>query len=159
MEIQEATTPTQFARAKALIEEYVAEIGVDLTFQGYEEELARFPGEFSPPYGAVLLATERAEPIGVVTLRRFSDTVAEMKRLYVRPEGRRRGLGTALGRAIVEKATALGYDRIRLDTLPTMTAAIRMYESLGFKEIPPYRYNPFAGARYMELVLRPRQPS
>lgn len=159
MEILEATTPSQLAQAKALIEAYVAEIGVDLRFQGYEEEIARFPGEFSPPSGAVLLATEGSAAMGVVTLRRFADAVAEMKRLYVRPEARGRGLGRTLAKAVVAKAAVLGYRRIRLDTLPTMVAAIRTYRSLGFTEIPAYRYNPVVGARYLELELDPDPPS
>ena len=159
MEVLEASTASQLAEAKALIVAYAAEVGVDLGFQGYEEELARFPGEFSPPSGAVLLALEGTDPVGVVALRRFHGPVAEMKRLYVRPRARSHGIGRALGKAVVEKAAALGYERIRLDTLPTMAAAIELYASLGFKEIPAYRFNPFAGARYMELALWPRHRS
>ena len=151
----EATTADGYAIARTLIEEYAASLGVDLGFQGLVEELAAFPGDYRPPAGAVLLAFEGEEAAGVVAVRRFASGVCEMKRLYVRPAFRGRGVGRALAAASVRRAVELGYRRMRLDTLPAMTAAIALYLDLGFVEIPPYRFNPVAGARYFELDLEP----
>jgi len=155
MRIVEAESASERALAKSLIEEYVDSLGIDLDFQGFREEMAQFPHGYSPPEGAVLLAYEGTEPTGVVALRRHSGSVCEMKRLYVRPSYRGRGIGRALSEALVRRAVALGYSRMRLDTLPTMDAALGLYRALGFREIPPYRFNPVAGAHYMELDLRP----
>jgi ribosomal protein S18 acetylase RimI-like enzyme len=124
-------------------------------FQDFQEEVAQFPGEYSSPSGAVLLAYEGKEPSGVVTVRRHGRSGCEMKRLYVLPKFRGRGVGRALSKAVIQKAVALGYAKMRLDTLPSMEAAIALYRALGFREIPAYRYNPVAGAKFMELVLSP----
>jgi len=129
-----------------LFREYADSLGVDLAFQGFEEELAALPDG----YDVLLLAGED----GCVGVRPFADGVCEMKRLYVRPSARGTGLGRALAVAAVEHARALGYRVMRLDTMPAMGAAQALYESLGFVEIPPYRHNPVAGARFMELDLR-----
>ena len=156
MRVVEARAERELLVARSLIEEYVASLPIDLDFQGYREEIARFPGEYVPPEGAVLLAYEGDEPVGVVALRRQAASVCEMKRLYVRPPFRGRGAGQALSTEIVRHAVRLGYSRMRLDTLPTMDAAIGLYRALGFREIPPYRYNPVPGAQFMELEL-PRE--
>jgi len=144
---------SRLAMARSLIEEYAASLPIDLGFQDFQEELARFPGEYSPPSGAVLLAYVGKEPAGVVAVRRHGPSECEMKRLYVVPRFRGRGVGRALSKAAIQKAVALGYAKMRLDTLPSMDAAIALYRALGFREISAYRYNPVAGAKFMELTL------
>ena len=153
MRVVEATTDADFSSAKSLIEEYAASLEVDLDFQGFREEIARFPGDYAPPSGTVLLAYDGGEPVGVVALRRQDDSVCEMKRLYVRPKFRGRGIGRALSERVVRRAVQLGFSTMRLDTLPTMDAALGLYRALGFREIPAYRFNPVGGAHFMELDL------
>ena len=116
-------------------------------------ELAGLPGAYAPPSGLLLLAVCGASAYGCVALRRLSESDAEMKRLYVRPSARGTGLGWALVSTLIVEAEAIGYRRLLLDTLPTMTAAIRLYESVGFHLVEPYCHNPVPGARYMALDL------
>jgi len=155
MRIGTAATDGEIAAARALIEEYAASLEIDLGFQGFGEEIARFPGGYSPPDGTVLVAWEGDEPAGVVALRRYGGSICEMKRLYVRPNHRGKGLGRKLSEEVIAAARRLGYTKMRLDTLPTMDAAIGLYRALGFRDIPAYRFNPVAGAHYMELELVP----
>lgn len=147
-----AATSGDLDEIRRMLREYEAWLEVDLCFQGFEKELASLPGEYAPPRGRLLIA----EGAGCVALRPIDQEICEMKRLYVRPGHRGSGLGRRLVLAIVEEARAIGYRRMRLDTLPKMAGAQRLYASLGFHEIEPYRVNPVPGARFLELDLRDR---
>jgi ribosomal protein S18 acetylase RimI-like enzyme len=153
----EADSPAQFEAARVLIEEYAAQIrtlmGVDLCFQNFASELAQLPDMYGPPAGCLLLAGSDHEWVGCCALRRFSDEVCEMKRLYIKPIARGAHLGRRLTEHLLPKARALGYRRMVLDTLKDMTAARALYASLGFRHIEPYYLNPTAGVSYMELDL------
>jgi putative acetyltransferase len=139
--------------ARRLFLEYTTSLGFDLGFQDFDSELRGLPGEYGPPGGALLLAREAGAAIGCVALRPLETETCEMKRLYVAPAGRGRGVGRALVREIVAVARRLGYQTMRLDTVPSMTAARALYRSVGFREIEPYRYNPIPGTSFMELDL------
>lgn len=154
MTILPATWPDRVLAARALFEEYAASLSFDLCFQNFRYELDALPGEYVPPDGGLWLATaDDGEVAGCVALRRLEAGVGEMKRLYVRPAHREIGLGRRLVERVVTEATSVGYDRLRLDSTPEMAGAIRLYESLGFVRISPYRLNPVAGVTYMELTL------
>jgi|ERR1051325_89891 ribosomal protein S18 acetylase RimI-like enzyme len=140
--------PADTAVAHELILEYAAATGVDLAFQGFAEEIAHLDTH----YEAMFLARWNEEPAGCVALRRIDETTSEMKRLYVRTAFRGKDVGRALALRVIEEARLRGYRSMRLDTLPTMTSAIKLYESLGFVDIPPYRYNPVQGTRYLQLT-------
>jgi ribosomal protein S18 acetylase RimI-like enzyme len=133
--------------------DYQRAIGVDLCFQGFEDELRALPGDYAPPRGALILARHGGLPAGCVALRPWDDAACEMKRLYVRAPLQGQGLGRLLVDTVIARALALGYRAIRLDTLPMMATAIALYERYGFREIAPYRDNPIEGARYMEKRL------
>ena len=152
MQIVDGHVDEHVPTMRTLFEEYAASLGVDLGFQDFERELAELPGEYVPPRGRLLLALD-AEPAGCVALRPFEPGVCEMKRLYVRPAHRGSGLGRLLAQAIVEAGRDAGYERMRLDTLPSMAAARGLYRSLGFVEIEAYRHNPIHGTTYFERAL------
>lgn len=142
---------------KVVFREYAEGLGIDLTFQGFEEELQQLPGDYAEPRGALLVAWLNGEIAGCCALRPL-DTVdypnaSEMKRLYVRPAFRRLGLGRQLADCILDKARAAGYDCVLLDTLNNMESARALYQDLDFEDIPPYYFNPVEGAHYLRVKL------
>ncbi len=138
---------------RGLVAEYRAWIGLDLAFQEIDEEVAGLPGKYAPPAGALLVGLVNGRLAGMIACRPFSPGTCEMKRLYVHPSARGRGLARALVAALIANARAAGYRRMYLDTLPMMGDAQRMYEALGFRDIPPYYDTPIAGTRFMALDL------
>jgi putative acetyltransferase len=156
LSIYQARSSDELLQARALFEEYAASLGIDLCFQGFEEELATLPGYYARPDGRLLLASWHTALAGCVALRRLERDVCEMKRLYVRPPFRALGIGRSLAERIIEEAGQAGYTRMRLDSLPTMAAATTLYRQLGFHEIPPYRDNRVRGTVFLELQLKGR---
>ena len=153
--IRPARTDADLEAARRLFLEYAESLDFELCFQDFEAELDALPGDYAPPDGALLLAVVDDTIAGCVALRPMEkDDACEMKRLYVRPAVRREGVGRALAEAIVDKAEALGYDVMRLDTVESMTAARRLYTSLGFEETEPYYHNPLPDVVYMQRNLR-----
>ena len=205
LRIVPADTKEAICQVSVLFREYSEALGVDLSFQNFEKELAELPGEYAPPQGALLLAFAEGLPAfpaprssgaaspagafaekkcslggrsfssdkepasssgvltpearnlfaicGCVALRKIDCEVCEMKRLYVRTAYRGLGAGRALALAVIDSARAIGYRSMRLDTLPQTGEAQSLYATLGFREIPPYRYNPIPGSRFLELAL------
>ena len=156
VEMLEARSGDDYAAARTLIEEYAVALGVDLCFQHFSEEIANLPAIYGPPRGCLLLARRDGEVVGCVAVRDRGAAVCEMKRLYVKSQGR----GTGLGRRLVESAVAharqSGYSRMVLDTLPSMIEAQSLYKSLGFREIDGYYQNPLSGVRYLAFELTTR---
>lgn len=149
----EITQATDVELARTLFREYAAALSFSLCFQGFDAELAGLPGEYAPPRGRLLIAHVDGVPAGCVALRPLAAD-CEMKRLYVRPAFRGRGVGQALAARVIAEARALAYPRMLLDTIESeMAAAVALYRALGFRPITPYRDNPIPGALYMELPL------
>lgn len=157
--IAAVATPLEVAQARALFEEYAAQLGVSLCFQDFERELATLPGAYAAPRGRLLLAGAANEAFGCIALRPLVDSgapaavVGEVKRLYVQPARRAEGWGGRLARAVIREARAIGYRELKLDTLEWMTDARRLYARLGFGECAPYYHNPLPGVVYMTLAL------
>ena len=159
LSIVPAVTTRDIEIARKLFREYQQSLGVDLCFQGFEDELASLPGSYAPPRGRLLIARDGDEAAGCVALRPLGGDLCEMKRLYLRPSRRGTGAGRALAMRVIDEARAIGYRAMRLDTLPMMSEAIALYESLGFRPIPAYYESPVPGTLYMERALeivRPR---
>ena len=152
--LRDVESAADIEAVRAMFREYADWLKIDLCFQGFEEELATLPGGYSRPAGRLIVATVPGDLVGCVGIRATADGAAEMKRLWVRPIGRRLGAGRLLARAAVEAAREAGYARMVLDTFPDqMIAANKLYAELGFAEIPAYYENPYAGIRYMALDL------
>lgn len=141
------------AHIRELFREYQEWLGVDLCFQGFEQELVELPGKYTEPKGCLLLAREGDAIAGCVGLWPLDETVCEMKRLYVRPPWRGKGLGRRLAVAIIDESKKREYDTMRLDTLPQLEAALALYRKLGFEDTEPYYDNPLDGVSYLELAL------
>jgi GNAT superfamily N-acetyltransferase len=153
-ELAEARAPEDVAQVRRLFRAYAEWLELDLCFQNFERELADLPGCYAPPAGRLLVARVGGEVVGCVGLRPLEPAVCEMKRLWVEPGFGGRGIGRALAERIVAEARAIGYRRMRLDTIPgRMPAAQHLYAALGFREIPPYYDNPLPGVVMLELEL------
>jgi putative acetyltransferase len=153
LSIDEVNGTDSLADVRRLFQEYAATLGMNLCFDGFEEELATLPGRYAPPRGCLLLAAAGREIAGCAALRPLEPEVCEMKRLYVRPSFRGLGVGRLLAERVIGEGRKAGYRRMRLDTLPSMVNAQALYRSLGFREIPAYRDNPAVGVVYLELQL------
>lgn len=157
IQILEPAEPALWDSVREILREYAAGLGVDLCFQGFEDELATLPGDYAAPAGAFLVALVDGQLAGCGAMRALADVdytnACEMKRLYVRRAFRGFGLGRLLAQALIDRATQAGYSNMLLDTLDDMEAARGLYETLGFEEIPPYYYNPIPGAHYLRADL------
>jgi ribosomal protein S18 acetylase RimI-like enzyme len=154
VKIVQATTQVSIEYAKTLIREYAESLEFDLAFQNFDQEMDDFPGQYALPKGRLYIAMDENNPVGCVALRDLGDGICEMKRLYVRPSYRGRNVGRLLAETVIDAAGELGYDRMRLDTIPSMKQANVLYKGLGFKEIAPYRFNPIESATFFELNLK-----
>lgn len=155
LKIIQAKSESELEQVKILFKEYTNWLGFDLSFQNFDIEFAELPGKYSPPEGRLLLAYKDDKIIGCVGLRKLKEDICEMKRLYIRKEYRGKGYGRQLAQEIIDRARKIDYNYkyMRLDTVPWMKPAIGLYRSLGFYEIPAYRFNPIQGALYFELKL------
>jgi putative acetyltransferase len=154
LRMTQASSPAQIAQVRELFLEYAKSLGFSLCFQSFDQELAGLPGDYSPPDGRLLIAEYQGEVAGCVALHKLEPGICEMKRLYLRPAFRGKGLGRRLTETILNEARSIGYQRLRLDTVErVMRDAVELYRALGFREIAPYRANPMEGTLYMELVL------
>ncbi len=151
--IAPARTDVEYRAAEKLIRDYVSWLGIDLSYQDIEAELSDFPKKYLPPRGEVLLARMDDHIAGTVCLQALEGDICEMKRMWTAPGFRGSGLGRRLASAIVEAARARGYRLMRLDTLTRLKSAVALYESMGFRRIPPYYHNPTEDVIYMELDL------
>lgn len=156
-EIRPAISSDDLATIRDLFREYESWLGLDLCFQGFEEELQTLPGKYAGPEGRLYIAAVDGEPVGCIALRKLADGICEMKRLYLRDTARGHGLGKALIEKLIEDARAIGYAKMRLDTYPPkMGKAVGLYESHGFQAIDPYYDNPHGDTLFMELDLSKR---
>jgi putative acetyltransferase len=154
LQFVQVQSDSQIEQVRQLFLEYARSLGFSLCFQNFDQELANLPGDYSPPHGKLLLAEFEGELAGCVALHKLENEICEMKRLYLRPQFRGKGLGRALATRIIAEARDLGYSRLRLDTVESaMQDAVAMYLKLGFRKIDPYCENPMPSALYMELVL------
>jgi GNAT superfamily N-acetyltransferase len=151
--VVQAHSPAHVETARELFLEYADWLAVDLCFQGFDQELASLPGDYAPPRGRLLLALVDDRPAGCVALRPLAADTAELKRLYVRENWRGRGIGRWLVERVIDDARHIGYARIQLDSLPTMTSAAALYRSLGFVAREPYYDTPLVHTVFMELLL------
>jgi ribosomal protein S18 acetylase RimI-like enzyme len=153
MDLRVVVSGPDLEEVRRLFGEYAEWVGVDLSFQGFAEEFAGLPGAYVAPGGTLLLCAADGSAAGCVAVREWKSGSCEMKRLYVRPAFRGSGCGLLLAERAIAWSAARGYRRMLLDTLPSMGAAQRLYERLGFRDVAVYRFNPVPGARYMGREL------
>jgi len=153
IQIINAQTKAHYQYAHDLFVQYADVLGLDLEFQGFSRELAALPGGYAPPLGCILLAEMSGNYVGCVALRPMENKICELKRLFVIPEYRGRDIGRTLTGSAIDRARQMGYEKMRLDTIESMKAARRLYQSLNFRTIQAYCYNPLENPRYMELDL------
>jgi GNAT superfamily N-acetyltransferase len=153
IQLLQAATPHEWDEARRLVREYAASLDVDLSFQNFDAELQHFTTEYAGPRGAFILAEEAGKYLACIGLRQFSEDSGEIKRLYVVPAARGRGLGRVLVERIIAVARDIGYRSLLLDTLPFMKEAQALYSSLGFKPTTAYRFNPIAGSAFLRRDL------
>lgn len=157
--IRDARSPDDLEAARQLFAAYADSLGIDLSFQDFSEELKTLPGKYASPSGEILLACNHSDmAVGCVAMRPLSSEICEMKRLYILPAGRGLGIGTLLVNRILEVASNLGYNEIKLDTLPTMSRAIAVYTKVGFTPIEPYYENPIVEAIFFARRLGHQVP-
>ena len=153
VKIIHAATVESVETVKTLIRDNAKSLEFDLDFQNFDQEMDDFPGQYALPKGRRYLAMDENQPAGCVALRDLGNGICEMKRLYVKPDHRGQKIGRLLAQTVIQAARELGYERMRLDTIPSMKEANVLYKALGFKEIAPYRFNPIEGAAFFELNL------
>ena len=144
-DIRPARSQPELTATAALFRAYAASLDIDLAPQGFADELAALPGPYAAPQGAILLAKQGDHVLGCIALKKLAPGIAEIKRLYVRPQARGQGVARALVAAVIDQARGLGYGEIKLDTLPQMQTAIALYRSVGFADIPAYGSHPYPG--------------
>ena len=153
MTVRPARLPDDVPAVRGLFREYAAGLGIDLCFQNFEAELAGLPGAYAPPAGRLLVAEVDGDLVGCAALRPQAPGVCELKRLYVRPAFRGRGLGRRLLEALLAEAVAAGYREAVFDTLQSMTEALALYRSLGFRQTEPYNEHPVCGTLWFRKAL------
>jgi ribosomal protein S18 acetylase RimI-like enzyme len=157
-QIIQATSDSEILAVRQLFEEYAASLAIDLGFQHFADELASLPGAYAPPRGALFLARADGSAAGCIGLRPFSDSVGELKRLYVVPALRGHGLARSLVSSAIEAARSIGYRALVLDTLASMRPAIALYESFGFQRTEPYYPNPLPEVVYFRMFITAYPP-
>ena len=154
MELFEAKSPEAYAMAISLFKEYAAQLDVDLSFQKFDQEILNIQYQYARPEGILFIAYDQdQQPMGCFGIRRFEDSICELKRMYLKQEQRGKGIGKSLLAKAIEAGRELHYKKMRLDTLPSMQAAMGLYRKMGFYEIPAYRYNPVEGTKFFEIQL------
>jgi ribosomal protein S18 acetylase RimI-like enzyme len=155
IEIVQAETDDQIEAVRKLFREYEAWFGMNLCFQNFDDEVANLPSKYAAPDGRLFLAFADENLAGCIALQKLEDDICEMKRLFVKNDFRGQKIGIALIEKLFEEAKNIGYKKMRLDTFPSkMSKAVKLYESYGFREIPPYYQNPYGETLFMERNLK-----
>ena len=154
IQIKEVIHPDEFEKGKNIFREYAQELPIDLSFQDFEKELKDIEKQYSRPEGVLFIAYDgEGKTVGCFGIRKWAESICELKRMYINKSYRKKGIGKRFMSKSIEEAKALGYEKMRLDTLPSMHSAIKLYQKYGFYEIEPYRFNPIQGTKYFEVNL------